>query len=126
MSQPDGVPDPAANAYFVRNGVLSGVLAFGIWGAFPIYFKIAAGVSALEMLAHRIVWAVPFGALIILLRRKEEYAREIAACGATDGRTRRAAGSGDRQGVPARGGGIKEIGGKQILYLRFFNIDLVL
>ncbi|MFK8017035.1 MAG: EamA family transporter RarD [Gammaproteobacteria bacterium] len=59
-----------------RAGVLAGVLAFSMWGAFPIYFKIATGVSALEMLAHRIVWAVPFGLLIIVLRRqgKEVFA----------------------------------------------------
>jgi chloramphenicol-sensitive protein RarD len=44
------------------------VLAFSLWGAFPIYFKLAEGVSAPEMLLHRIVWAVPFGALIIFAR----------------------------------------------------------
>ncbi len=41
-----------------------------MWGAFPIYFKLADGVSAPEMLLHRIVWAVPFGALIILARQQ--------------------------------------------------------
>jgi len=46
------------------------VLAFSLWGAFPIYFKLAEGVSAPEMLLHRIVWAVPFGALIIFARRQ--------------------------------------------------------
>ena len=44
------------------------MLAFSLWGAFPIYFKLAEGVSAPEMLLHRIVWAVPFGALIIFAR----------------------------------------------------------
>jgi len=58
------------NAAWRRNGVLSGALAFAMWGAFPIYFKVATGVSALEMLAHRVVWAVPFGLLIVLLRRQ--------------------------------------------------------
>lgn len=53
-----------------RNGVLAGVLAFSMWGAFPIYFQIAGDVSAVEMLLHRIVWSVPFGAMIILARRQ--------------------------------------------------------
>jgi len=53
-----------------RNGLLAGGLAFLIWGAFPIYFKVVGDISALEMLAHRIVWAVPFGALIISARRQ--------------------------------------------------------
>ncbi len=62
-----------------RNGVLCGVLAFAMWGAFPIYFKVATGVEALEMLAHRIVWAVPFGLLIILARRQwPEVKRAVA------------------------------------------------
>jgi chloramphenicol-sensitive protein RarD len=77
MPQSSGDPETALNAAFVRNGVLSGVLAFSMWGAFPIYFKIADGVSALEMLAHRIVWAVPFGALIILMRRQWPQVRTI-------------------------------------------------
>lgn len=36
----------------------------------PIYFKVVAAVPALEVLAHRIVWAVPFGALIVFARRQ--------------------------------------------------------
>lgn len=59
--------------------MLSGVLAFTMWGAFPIYFKIAEGVSAMEMLMHRIVWSVPFGALIVAARRQwPEIGRAIA------------------------------------------------
>ncbi len=60
-----------------RQGVLAGVLAFGMWGAFPIYFKIATGVEALEMLAHRVVWAVPFGLLIILARKQWPEVNQI-------------------------------------------------
>ncbi|MEM7277198.1 MAG: EamA family transporter RarD [Pseudomonadota bacterium] len=60
-----------------RQGVLAGVLAFGMWGAFPIYFKIATGVEALEMLAHRVAWAVPFGLLIILARKQWPDVKQI-------------------------------------------------
>jgi chloramphenicol-sensitive protein RarD len=41
-----------------------------LWGLFPIYFAILKDVDALEMLAHRIIWAVPFGALIIHFRNQ--------------------------------------------------------
>lgn len=60
-----------------RNGVLCAAAAFTMWGAFPIYFKVATGVSALEMLAHRIAWAVPFGLLIILARRQWPDVRAV-------------------------------------------------
>lgn len=36
----------------------------------PVYFKVVAMVPAIEVLLHRIIWAVPFGALIIFLRRQ--------------------------------------------------------
>ena len=55
---------------YTRNGILAGVFAFAMWGAFPIYFKVIGDVPSLEMLVHRIVWAVPFGALIIAARHQ--------------------------------------------------------
>ncbi len=53
-----------------RHGIIAGVIAYTMWGLFPIYFKLLGDVSSLEILAHRIVWAVPFGALIILGRNQ--------------------------------------------------------
>jgi len=51
-----------------REGLLAALIAYSLWGLFPIYFLIVAAVAPTEVLAHRIVWAVPFGALIIHLR----------------------------------------------------------
>ena len=53
-----------------RRGVAAGLIAYTLWGVFPVYFKIVESVAPTEVLAHRIVWAVPFGALILLLRRQ--------------------------------------------------------
>jgi len=50
-----------------RAGVFIGLLAYFMWGIFPVYFKWIASVAPLEVLGHRVVWAVPFGALIICL-----------------------------------------------------------
>ena len=46
------------------------MLAYTIWGFLPIYFKWVEVVPPFEVLVHRIVWAVPFGALIIIARRQ--------------------------------------------------------
>lgn len=54
----------------VRIGVLSSLLAYTIWGFFPIYFFNLRGVPADEVLTHRIIWAVPAGMLIIHFRRQ--------------------------------------------------------
>ena len=53
-----------------RNGVIMGLVAYTLWGVFPVYFKWIEDVAALEVLTHRVVWAVPFGALIIFARRQ--------------------------------------------------------
>lgn len=53
-----------------RIGILSALLAFGLWGFLPVYFVLVKAVLPLEVLAHRVVWAVPFGALILATRRQ--------------------------------------------------------
>jgi len=53
-----------------REGLLTALVAYTFWGILPVYFKIVASVPATEVLAHRIIWAVPFGLPIVLLRRQ--------------------------------------------------------
>ncbi|MFH1480068.1 MAG: EamA family transporter RarD [Pseudomonadota bacterium] len=50
-------------------GVLYALGAFGFWGLVPIYFKAIQSVPALETVSHRVVWSVPFLALLITLNR---------------------------------------------------------
>lgn len=54
----------------VNLGLFAGIMAYTIWGAFPIYFKLTEAVGPLEILAHRIVWSLPFAIVIIALRRQ--------------------------------------------------------
>lgn len=53
-----------------RDGLLAALIAYVMWGVFPIYFVFVASVATTEVLAHRVLWAVPFGALIIHFRRQ--------------------------------------------------------
>lgn len=55
---------------FVSSGLAAGIAAYFLWGFFPVYFKITETVPALELLAHRIVWGMPFAALVILFRKQ--------------------------------------------------------
>jgi len=52
----------------LRFGLLCGVLAYSIWGAFPLFLKQLAPADALEIVAHRIAWSAPLGAVILTLR----------------------------------------------------------
>lgn len=62
-----------------RRGFLLGVTAYGLWGAFPLYFPLLEPAGAVEILAHRILWsAVTMGLLVLVLSRTGPF-RTIAA-----------------------------------------------
>jgi chloramphenicol-sensitive protein RarD len=48
-------------------GSLYAIAAFGFWGLTPIYYKLMPDVPPVEVLAHRIVWSVIFGAVFVTL-----------------------------------------------------------
>jgi chloramphenicol-sensitive protein RarD len=56
-----------AQANYPRQGVIYGVLAYGLWGLIPLYFKLVADVWPLEVLAQRVIWAWTLLALVITL-----------------------------------------------------------
>lgn len=51
-------------------GVFYGITAFGIWGLVPIYYKALGHVSSLEIVAHRVVWAMAALLILILVKRQ--------------------------------------------------------
>lgn len=54
----------------VRLGLICGVFAYGIWGVLPVYLKQLHGVDSMEVVGHRILWSVPFGAIILTVRKQ--------------------------------------------------------
>lgn len=44
--------------------------AFLIWGFTPFYFRALAELSAVEIIAHRVVWCVPFMLLVLTIGRQ--------------------------------------------------------
>lgn len=46
-------------------------LAYVVWGFFPIYWKALVGISALQLISHRIVWS--FLMLIVMIARSAEF-----------------------------------------------------
>jgi len=62
-----------------RNGLAAAVGAYLLWGLLPVYFKVLEAVPTLEILAHRVIWAVPFGAFIIALRSQWTDVRRALA-----------------------------------------------
>ena len=53
-------------------GGVFAVIAFSLWGVFPLYFKAVSSVPALEMLAHRAFWVlVTLLPIVLILRGKQ-------------------------------------------------------
>ncbi|WP_165220810.1 EamA family transporter RarD [Affinirhizobium pseudoryzae] len=51
-------------------GFAYALAAYGIWGILPLYLKALGHISPVEVLAHRVVWSLPFAALILLVTRR--------------------------------------------------------
>ncbi|MEI6207517.1 MAG: EamA family transporter RarD [Desulfuromonadales bacterium] len=51
-------------------GLGCGILAYLIWGFFPVYFKSLASVPSLQVVAHRVVWSILFLFLLIAVRSR--------------------------------------------------------
>ena len=63
-----------------RRGFLLGVAAYGLWGAFPLYWVLLEPAGALEILAHRVLWsAVTLGILVVVFSRVPHLRAIIAA-----------------------------------------------
>jgi chloramphenicol-sensitive protein RarD len=54
----------------MKRGIWYAAGAYIVWGLLPIYWKALQAIPALEILAHRIVWACVFTLLLVLLRRQ--------------------------------------------------------
>lgn len=57
-------PQPAAN------GLPFALGAYLMWGAMPLYIKLLAGLSAFEVLAHRIIWSLPVALFFVVVMRQ--------------------------------------------------------
>ncbi len=66
----------AGHSKDTRDGLIAAFMAYLMWGVLPVYFKLVGDVAVTEVLVHRIVWAVPFGAVIIFWRRQWSEVRQ--------------------------------------------------
>lgn len=61
-----------------RGGFPLGLAAYALWGVLPIYFKAIAAVPAVDIVAHRVLWSLPFLAALIALTKGWEKVRAAA------------------------------------------------
>jgi chloramphenicol-sensitive protein RarD len=56
-----------------KTGLLYALLSYGVWGVFPLYWKLLLHVPPQQILAHRIVWSLLFLFLILAWRRNRVF-----------------------------------------------------
>lgn len=70
----------------MKRGVWYAVVAYTLWGVFPIYIKWLQAVPAPEILAHRVVWSLVVVTGLLTLQRRWKWVREVIAQPAMLGR----------------------------------------
>ena len=49
-----------------RRGIVYGLAAYGLWGAAPLFWPLVKSASAVELLAHRVIWSLVICAILLL------------------------------------------------------------
>lgn len=60
-----------------QRGAAYGLLAYAIWGIFPLYFAALKPAGAWEILSHRILWTLLLCALVLVVRRDLGWTRQL-------------------------------------------------
>jgi chloramphenicol-sensitive protein RarD len=60
-----------------RRGIVYGILAYVMWGLFPLYWPLLRPAGAVEILAHRIAWSLVAVIAILATRRHFSWVRPL-------------------------------------------------
>ncbi|KAF0697850.1 Aste57867_11490 [Aphanomyces stellatus] len=58
-------PSALAPAHTMNRGLLDGLLAYIIFGLYPLYWKLLSDVPSMQLLSHRLVWSVPLCLIVV-------------------------------------------------------------
>jgi chloramphenicol-sensitive protein RarD len=70
MNAPRGARHRTDLAHYAgppKGGFALGLAAYGLWGVLPIYFEAIRAVPPIDIVAHRVLWSLPFLAVLVLL-----------------------------------------------------------
>ena len=61
-----------------RRGVAYGVVAYGLWGLFPLYWPLLKPAGAVEILAHRMIWSLAVVLVILAITSNWAWIRVLS------------------------------------------------
>lgn len=67
----------ADNSNNNAKGLMAALLAFLIWGLFPLYFKALEDYHAIEIIAHRIIWTFLLLAVVLMTGKRVAWLSQI-------------------------------------------------
>lgn len=59
-----------------NKGIIYALIAYVIWGAFPLYWKLLEHVDSLEILTNRVIWSFIFTTVFLLLLKQRKLLME--------------------------------------------------
>ena len=60
-----------------RRGYVLGLLAYSVWGMFPLYFKTLDGIPSEEVIVHRVLWSAFFSVGLLLIWRHRGWWQQL-------------------------------------------------
>lgn len=73
MTTQNVVKKPVVPIKTTRSGIITALIAFCIWGAFPLYFKQLAAYNATEIIGHRIVWTFACLLIVVVVTKRWQW-----------------------------------------------------
>ncbi|MFZ6817958.1 EamA family transporter RarD [Undibacterium sp. Ji22W] len=61
----------------MRKGIIYAAACYSAWGLFPIYFKALQSIPSIEILLHRMVWALVFLLLVLSVRKQWAWLDDV-------------------------------------------------
>ncbi len=61
----------------MNKGLIHAIIAYFLWGIFPVFWKALGNVPAKEILCHRMVWLFVFVLLILINKRHWKWLKLI-------------------------------------------------
>lgn len=61
----------------MRKGIIYAAACYSAWGLFPIYFKALQNIPSIEILLHRMVWALVFLLLVLSVRKQWAWLDDV-------------------------------------------------
>ncbi len=62
-----------------KSGLVYALISYGLWGVFPLYWKMLLRVPPQQILAHRIVWSLIFLFIILAWRRERLFIQYLSS-----------------------------------------------